>query len=278
LARPAGWRARTTARTHRSRRRQTGADAQRARSSRHRARGMHGSPFSRTHRGTRPTRSGRPLRTRTLENRLTWHGTSRCRTHGSWRARLRRRCNGTRRRSFVNGPRAGLRNDHPRRWRLWRRRLRGSRRSRRRGRFRSSRRGLRSGRGRHGWRGYSRRRRHRACGHRRYGWTHWCRDRRRGSCNRLFDWRRHDRPHRRRGQGRRRRSCGSSRRLRRRRRCRHWLWRNWRYRRTNRRSRSSFLLLCDRLQHIARSGDVRQINLGLDFFFAAQRARSFPGG
>jgi hypothetical protein len=46
-------------------------------------------------------------------------------------------------------------------------------------------------------------------------------------------------------------------------------WRHWtrRYRRRNR-----FLLLRNRLQHISRTRDVRQINLGLDFFFAANRA------
>jgi len=31
--------------------------------------------------------------------------------------------------------------------------------------------------------------------------------------------------------------------------------------------------LRDGLQHISRPGDVRQIDFGLDFFFAAQRAR-----
>jgi hypothetical protein len=35
--------------------------------------------------------------------------------------------------------------------------------------------------------------------------------------------------------------------------------------------------LRDRFQHISRPGDVRQIDLGLDFLFAAQRARG-PGG
>ena len=36
---------------------------------------------------------------------------------------------------------------------------------------------------------------------------------------------------------------------------------------------ASFLLLRNRLQHISGPGDVRQIDLGLDFFFAAQWAR-----
>ena len=42
-----------------------------------------------------------------------------------------------------------------------------------------------------------------------------------------------------------------------------------------RRRRSRFFLLRDCFQHISRPGNVRQINLGLDFFFAAQRARRF---
>jgi hypothetical protein len=43
--------------------------------------------------------------------------------------------------------------------------------------------------------------------------------------------------------------------------------RNW-----LRRSRYGFLLLRDRFQHVAGTRDMGQINLGLDFFFAAQRA------
>jgi hypothetical protein len=51
--------------------------------------------------------------------------------------------------------------------------------------------------------------------------------------------------------------------------------RNRRRHRTRRsRGRRSFLLLRNRPQHIPRTGDVRQINLGLDFFFAANRART----
>jgi hypothetical protein len=38
------------------------------------------------------------------------------------------------------------------------------------------------------------------------------------------------------------------------------------------RRRSRFLLLRDRSQHISRTGNVRQINLGFDFFFAAKWA------
>lgn len=64
-------------------------------------------------------------------------------------------------------------------------------------------------------------------------------------------------------------------------RCRRWWWcnhelrRRWRRGRTNRRRRNgnAFLLLRNRFQHIARTRDMRKINLGLDFFFAAQRPR-----
>jgi hypothetical protein len=48
-----------------------------------------------------------------------------------------------------------------------------------------------------------------------------------------------------------------------------------RYRRARRRwRRSSFLALRNRLQHIPRTGNVGKINFGLDFFFAAKRART----
>jgi len=39
--------------------------------------------------------------------------------------------------------------------------------------------------------------------------------------------------------------------------------------------RYRFLLLCDGLEHISRTGDVREIDLGLDLFFATQRTCSF---
>ena len=65
---------------------------------------------------------------------------------------------------------------------------------------------------------------------------------------------------------RRRWSCGRCRRRRSR------LGRNRRRCRSNR-GRSRFLLLRDCFQHISRPGDVRQIDLGLDFFFAALSAR-----
>jgi hypothetical protein len=42
------------------------------------------------------------------------------------------------------------------------------------------------------------------------------------------------------------------------------------------RRRDRFLLLCDGFQHVSGPGDVRQVDLGFDFFFAAQRTRG-PG-
>jgi hypothetical protein len=39
-----------------------------------------------------------------------------------------------------------------------------------------------------------------------------------------------------------------------------------------------FFLLSDRAQNIARAGDVRQINLGLDFFFAVRKRARRTGG
>jgi hypothetical protein len=36
--------------------------------------------------------------------------------------------------------------------------------------------------------------------------------------------------------------------------------------------RCPFFLLRNGSQHVSRTGDVRQVDLGLDFFFAAQRA------
>jgi hypothetical protein len=48
--------------------------------------------------------------------------------------------------------------------------------------------------------------------------------------------------------------------------------RHWRRHRTRR--HHSFLPLRNRLQHIPRTGNVRQVNFGLDFFFAAKSART----
>jgi hypothetical protein len=79
---------------------------------------------------------------------------------------------------------------------------------------------------------------------------------------------------RRRGNGRSSRCCRF-----RRGRGRYWGFRrNRRWGRTRRRrSRGCFLLLCNRPQHVSRPRDVRQIDLGPDFFFAAQWARGARG-
>jgi len=50
--------------------------------------------------------------------------------------------------------------------------------------------------------------------------------------------------------------------------------RQCRWTRRCKRRRSSFLFLRDRSQHISWSGNMRQINFCLDFFFAATRART----
>ena len=179
-----------------------------------------------------------------------------------------RRCR-TRRRSFVHGTRTGLRNDHARC-----RRLRRPRRSGRRSRTRCSRCNLRNCRSTH-------RRRSGRCNDRRRGRS--SRSRRSGhgcgwrNCG-LLGYRRSNGARSRR---RNRRGGRSGRRHRRRgwphrRRGRNgWLRRYWRRDRTRRgRNRRSFLLLGDCPQHISGAGDMRQIDLGLDFFFAAQWARS----
>ncbi len=53
--------------------------------------------------------------------------------------------------------------------------------------------------------------------------------------------------------------------------------RNWRTHRRRGRS-GSFLLLRNSAQHIPGTRDVRQVDLGFDFFFAAQRTRGFRRG
>ena len=241
---------------------------------------MHRPALAGAKRRTWPTYAWRALRPRTLEDWLAGNGASGSRTHrAGGRTGLCRWCDRTRRRSFVHGARSGLRNNHARRWRL--RRTRGdwrcggarlNWRSRRRGRG-SNRRWCRCGWC--GWRsGRSSRRRRWARRRRRS--NRWGRDgcRNRGLFHgygyhwRPWRWRGHRRCSRRlRGNGR------------------SWLCGWWRSnnglghnrskrrrRRTNRWRRSGFLLLRDGLQHIAGPGDVRQINLGLDFFFAAQWA------
>lgn len=172
----------------------------------------------------------------------------------------------TRRRCLVHRPRSGLRNDHARRRRLRRpnnRGCSGARCRRRRLRRGGSRYGRRC---RRGWRNccrggrrWTRRRRNRCC-------RLWCRSRG------LLDGRRYD--HGTRWSGRL-----------------DWRGRGWRSRcgprrrshncglrcdgrrcRPRRRRNHCFLLLRDGFEHVSRTGDVRQIDLRLDFFFAAQRA------
>ncbi len=233
---------------------------------------MHGTTLTRTQWPGRT--SARNRRTRTLKNWLSRHGTP---GHGTHRSRRRTglcdRCHRTRWRSFVHRTRSGLRNDHARRRRLrrtcnhWRSRTRRGRRNLRRGWRRRRNHGGRSRRHRGTRRCHSRRR---DCNHARSGgWNHGSRW--------LLRWRRnHFRP---RSRGRRFR-CRNHRR--RGRRCRSWRWRrNHRLRGDRRRCRTSrwrhrFLLLRDSFQHVSRAGDMRQIDLGLDFFFAAQRTRG-PG-
>jgi len=56
-----------------------------------------------------------------------------------------------------------------------------------------------------------------------------------------------------------------------------WRRRNWRLDcRTRHRMLGGFLLLCDRAQHIARSRNMREVDLGLDLFFAGSGARRWP--
>jgi len=234
---------------------------------------MHRTALTRSQRRTRRTDSSRPLRARALENRLSGHRTTGRRTHRPcWRSCLCYRSSRTRWRRFVHRTWPGLRNNHSRRRRLrrcrsrWRRRTRNRRCRRRRGCGRG-------GNRRRCWR-----RRHYHCDRWRRRWTR-CggRGRRRNHNSGLFNKRgRNHRPGRRRWCDRRRHWSRWSR-CRRCRLCRrrhnHGLscdrWRS----RTNRRRRGCLLFLRNRLQHISRPRDVRQIDLGLDFFFAAQRAR-----
>ena len=212
---------------------------------------------------------------------MTRNRTTGCRTHAclrGWRRRSR-----TRRWCLVNRPWPGLRNNHARGGWLG---CGGNRRSRQTRRTRRRRCG-------HGGNSHRRRcrsmrncdwglrwcRRHRTHGWRCHRGGNW-RNGRRNGCSRFLGRRcnnrrtrnrsrRDGRSHRR---GRRRR-C--SRRRLSRRRYHNRPRRNWRYcwARGKGRDRRSFLLLSNRLQHIARTRDVRQINLGPDFFFAAQGAR-----
>ena len=240
---------------------------------------MHGTPLARTQR-TRRTSAGNH-RTRTLKNWLSRHWTPGHGTHGPrWGTGLRDGCHRTRRRSFVHRTRSRLRNNHAWRGRLrrtrhhWRCGTRRSRWSLRRDRCRNRRCCWRRRRNHCGRSG--RRRGTRRCRNRRHGCNHAGSSRRsRGRCG-LLCRSDHFRP---RSRGRRFRSWKH------RRRGRHG--RSWRRRRHHglrcdrwrdrpSRGRHSFLLLCDGFQHVSRAGDMRQIDLGLDFFFAAQWTRG-PG-
>lgn len=243
---------------------------------------MHRAPLARPQGRTR----GRCARTRTLKDRLTRHWTSGSGPHRRCSSCRRRRRRWSRRR-LVHRTRPSLRNNHPRTWRLHRR-GRGSggnrrsgglrRRSRWHGRLRNrGRRGLSGGRRDCGWRGL----RGRNCS-RRSGrplnrrWRRWnSKGRARSRC-----WN-HQARCGRRSRGRLgSRCCGCS--------CHggHRLglcrWRNHcgtngRWNGWSRRGRR-LLLGADGVQHIARLGDMRQINLGLDFIpIRAAGARRFGG-
>jgi hypothetical protein len=242
---------------------------------------MHRPPFSRTKRRTR--RSRRLWPRRALKNWLSRHRTP-------WRrARRRSRRSFFRRaqRRFVYRARAGLRHDHPRRRRKrsgWPRRystlhLHNTRRRLRRWwsasalrcrtRSRASRRNGNSRRC-----GASRGSR-RCCGGRRhvsFGWNH---HHRRWAVSGSYRTRRHHSRCRR----RRRFAHGRGRFCLRR---RYWRWSfcpcfHCRHRRPGRRARrwglNRSLLLGDGAQHIPRSRNTREVDLGFDLFFAVSSAR-----
>ena len=243
---------------------------------------MHGATLAGTKRRTRHTRGSACHGRAALKNRLAGNWTPRygTRSAGDGNSGLHRRRSWPQR-SLVHRTRSGLWNDHARRWR-WRSRWTG----RNRGPCRRTRRNnWRHGRERSLGRSW---RHHQTCRHAggRSGRRRWNRRRyrRRRDHTSSLRWGRndgpwrHNRSYRRRGRWRNRR-CGqrtadSSLR------CGRFFYcrRNMRTRRgrgnwTRRhRGRGSFLFLCDRLQHISGTRNVRQINLGFDFFFAATRA------
>ena len=239
---------------------------------------MHGPAFAGTQRARR-TSAGN-LRTRTLKNWLPRHGTTGRRTH----RRSSRRTTGTcgwsdgrdrTRRGFIYRTRPSLRNNHPRS-----RRLRSYRRSRTRGDW--SRRSCSHWcrwRGSCGRRKYGRRRR----GRTRRRWRNGQRRCRNYMCRRPLH-RKHKLRRRRRRNGRddrRHRSCWR----RYSRRCGPGCWNGWNgsnrfgrnrwWRCRARRRCDCFFLLRNCFEHISGAGNVRQINFGLDFFFAAKWTRGF---
>ena len=234
---------------------------------------MHRAALAGTKRQARSPSSLRSLRTRALENWLARHGTSGCGAHGSGgRGGLRSWRRRTRRRSFVYRPGTGLRNDHARRGRLrrrsnnWRRGSNRTRHSRSRRRRSGSRYCRRRGRGR---RNHGRRRR-------RGTWRCSNRSGRRSHCRLLNSGRSNNRT-RRRNHGRYscRRRCRWNSRSRNGRRSHYRLGHDGR---RNGRSRSRFFLLGNCFQYISGAGDVRQIDLGLDFIFTAQGTRGARRG
>jgi hypothetical protein len=259
---------------------------------------MHGTALTGTKWRARRTHARRSLRARTLKNGLagngaSGNGASGCRPSGSsnWSSGLRDRRSRTRRGSFVHRARTSLRNDNARSRRLGRscdhrwscrtrdRSLGGG--SRRGGRSNCG--GGRKNRWRRNWRNnHARRNRRLRCGgcDIRCNWRmcRWSNDRR----NRLLDrLSHHSRPRRRRRNHWRRSGRNRSNRSDRSRRRPGWCRGNSRPghdgRRSNRTRRRSFRLffLRDGPQYIARTGDVRQVNLGFDFVIAAEWARGF---
>jgi len=243
---------------------------------------MHRPPFPRTQRRTCRSRRLRPCRT--LKYRLSRHRSSRRRPRRRPRGSFSRR----RQRRFVNWTRPGLWHDHARRWRsgsgrLCRRRTLGLQLSdsiRRRRCRRWSSCGC-------CWRSRSRGPgRNRDC--RRRGSDSGCRRSRRRRARGKFG-RNHD--HRRRTIGCRDRSRRHhSRRRWRLRRLAHWLNRDslrWNLgfgfcgRRFERGTRGGMLnhslLLGNRAQHVAGARDMREVDFGLDFFFAVGGARGRLG-
>jgi len=242
---------------------------------------MHGATLAGTKRRTRRTR-GSPCHGRAaLKNRLAGNWTPRhgARSAGNGDSGLHRRRSWPQR-SLVHRTWSGLWNDHARRWRWRSSRTRcGRRRCRGRTRRNNWRRSRERSLGR-SWR------HHQTC--RRTGWggrrRNWRRGRRRRDHTSSLQWGPNDRPwlqngsYRRRGGWRNRRrgqrTTNSSLR------CGRFFYCRCNMRTGSRRGnrtrrhrwRCSFLLLCDRLQHISRARNVRQINFCFDFFFAATRA------
>jgi hypothetical protein len=242
---------------------------------------MHRATLAGTKRRTRGTRGSACHWRTALKNRLAWNWTPRHWTRGAGNGNSGLDWRRWPQRGLVHWTWSGLWNDHARRWR--RRSCRTGRNQRRCRRTRRN--NWRHGRGRSlHWCG-----RHHLT-RRHTDWRRRKRTRNRRRCRRRRDrgrsllWRRNNGPRRRNGGCRRHgywrnRRCGQRTADRRLRCCRLFYLRcnmRTRSRRRNRaqrhRWRGSFLLLRDCLQHIPGTRNVRQINLGFDFFFAATAA------